>query len=130
MSYAALKMIHISSVVVSYLLFTLRGIWMMQESAALRQRWVKASPHIVDTVLLTSAIALAVKIEQDPINDSWLSAKVAGLLIYIALGMLALRFGKTRQVRIFAWIGAQFVFFYIVLVAVTKNPALFFSATS
>ena len=47
-----------------------------------------------------------------------------------ALGMLALRFGKTRQVRIFAWIGAQFVFFYIVLVAVTKNPALFFSATS
>ena len=130
MSYAALKMIHISSVVVSYLLFTLRGIWMMQESAALRQRWVKASPHIVDTVLLTSAIALAVKIEQDPINDSWLSAKVAGLLIYIALGMLALRFGKTRQVRILAWIGAQFVFFYIVLVAVTKNPALFFSATS
>ena len=123
-------MIHISSVVVSYLLFTLRGIWMMQESAALRQRWVKASPHIVDTVLLTSAIALAVKIEQDPINDSWLSAKVAGLLIYIALGMLALRFGKTRQVRILAWIGAQFVFFYIVLVAVTKNPALFFSATS
>ena len=102
----------------------------MQESAALRQRWVKASPHIVDTVLLTSAIALAVKIEQDPINDSWLSAKVAGLLIYIALGMLALRFGKTRQVRILAWIGAQFVFFYIVLVAVTKNPALFFSATS
>jgi uncharacterized membrane protein SirB2 len=105
-------------------------MWMMQKSAALGQRWVKVAPHIVDTVLLTSAVALAVKIEQDPIHDSWLSAKVLGLLIYIALGMVALRFGKTRQARISAWIAAQFVFFYIVLVATTKNPALFFVGTS
>jgi uncharacterized membrane protein SirB2 len=129
MSYAALKMIHVASVVISYLLFSLRGMWMMQGSAALGQRWVKVAPHIVDTVLLTSAVALAVKIEQDPIHHSWLSAKVVGLLIYIALGMVALRFGKTRHARISAWIAAQFVFFYIVLVAATKNPALFFVGT-
>ncbi|PTR17093.1 MULTISPECIES: SirB2 family protein [unclassified Nitrosospira] len=130
MSYAAIKMIHVTSVVISYLLFSLRGIWMMQDSVALKQRWVKITPHIVDTVLLTSAIALAVKIGQDPIHDSWLGAKVVGLLIYIALGMVTLRFGKTRNARIYAWIAAQFVFFYIVLVAVTKNPALYFGATS
>jgi uncharacterized membrane protein SirB2 len=129
MSYAALKIIHVTSVVVSYLLFSLRGIWMMQDSVALKQRWVKVTPHIIDTVLLTSAIALAVKIGQDPIHDSWLSAKVVGLLIYIALGMVTLRLGKTRHVRIYAWIAAQFVFFYIVLVAMTKNPALIFGPT-
>jgi len=130
MSYATLKMIHVTSVIISYLLFSLRGIWMMQGSAALKQRWAKVAPHIVDTMLLTSAIALAVKIDQDPIHDAWLSAKVLGLLLYIGLGMMALRFGKTRRARVSAWIAAQLVFLYIVLVAVTKNPTLFFVAAS
>lgn len=125
MSYAALKMIHVTSVVISYLLFSLRGVWMMRGSTALQQRWVKITPHIVDTVLLTSAIALAILIDQDPVNNAWLSAKVVGLLLYIALGMIALRFGKTRKAKISAWIAAQIVFLYIVLVALTKNPALF-----
>ena len=125
MSYATLKMIHVTSVAISYLLFSLRSVWMMQGSTALQQRWVKITPHVVDTVLLSSAIALAIMIHQDPINDSWLSAKVAGLLLYIGLGMMALKYGKTRKARISAWIAAQVVFFYIVLVAVTKNPLLF-----
>jgi uncharacterized membrane protein SirB2 len=126
MSYAALKMIHVTSVVVSYLLFSLRSMWMMRGSAVLQQRWVKITPHVVDTILLMSAITLAVQIQQDPINDSWLSAKVAGLLIYIGLGMTALRFAKTRKMRISAWIAAQTAFLYIVLVALTKNPILLF----
>lgn len=129
MSYAALKMLHVISVAVSYLLFSLRSVWMMQGSAALQQRWVKITPHIVDTVLLASAIALAIMIHQDPIHNSWLSAKVAGLLLYIGLGMMALRFGRSRRTRISAWIAAQIVFFYIVLVAVTKNPLWFFFAS-
>lgn len=126
MSYAALKMIHVTSVVISYLLFSLRSVWMMRGSAALQQRWVKITPHVVDTILLTSAITLAIRIQQDPIHDSWLSAKIAGLLIYIGLGMMALRFGKTRKTRISAWIAAQAAFLYIVLVALTKNPVLLF----
>ena len=125
MSYAALKMIHVTSVVISYLLFSLRSMWMMRGSAALQQRWVKITPHIVDTVLLTSAIALAIMIDQDPVNNSWLGAKVVGLLLYIGLGMIALRFGKTRKAKISAWIAAQVVFLYIVLVALTKNPTVF-----
>lgn len=126
MSYATLKMIHVTSVAISYLLFSLRSIWMMQGSNALQQRWVKITPHVVDTVLLASAIALAVMIHQDPINNSWLSAKIAGLLLYIGLGMMALKYGKTRKARIYAWIAAQVVFLYIVLVALTKSPTLFF----
>lgn len=125
MSYVALKMIHVTSVVISYLLFSLRSIWMMRGSATLQQRWVKITPHIVDTVLLTSAIALAVMIDQDPVNNPWLGAKVVGLLLYIGLGMMALRFGKTRKAKISAWIAAQVVFLYIVLVALTKNPTVF-----
>jgi uncharacterized membrane protein SirB2 len=126
MSYAAIKLIHVGSVIISYVLFSLRSMWMMRESPALKQRWVKITPHVVDTILLTSAIVLAMRIQQNPIHDSWLSAKVVGLLMYIGLGMMALRFGKTRKAKISACIAAQLVFIYIVLVAVTKNPAVFF----
>jgi uncharacterized membrane protein SirB2 len=97
---------------------------MMQHSANLQRRWVKILPHIVDTVLLTSAIALAVAIQQSPINDPWLTAKVVGLLLYIYLGMVALRFGKTQRTKIIAWISALAVFIYIVLVALTKSATL------
>ena len=126
MSYAAVKMIHVTSVIISYLLFSLRSIWTIRGSATLKRRWVKIVPHVVDTVLLLSAITLAIWIQQDPIHDSWLSAKVVGLLAYIGLGMVALRFGKTLKTRIIAWIAAQAAFFYIVMVALTKNPALLF----
>jgi len=124
MSYMLLKMIHVSSVVISYSLFFLRGIWLMQDSHHLQQRWVKILPHVFDTVLLTSAIALAILIQQDPMNHGWLTAKVIGLLVYIFLGMIAIRFGKTRKIRIAAWLAAQCVFIYIVLVAVNKSPWL------
>ena len=123
-SYIFLKLIHVSSVILSYSLFMTRGIWMMRGSARLQQRWVKIMPHIVDTVLLASAIALAILIKQYPLADAWLTAKVMGLLVYIGLGMVALRFGKTRITKISAWVMAQIVFFYIVMVALTKSPAI------
>jgi uncharacterized membrane protein SirB2 len=47
---------------------------------------------------------------------------VVALLLYIGLGMIALRHGRTRGVRITAWLTAQAVFFYIVAVALTRNP--------
>jgi len=122
MGYLSLKVIHIGAVAASYALFVLRGMWMMLGSPQLQRRWVKILPHIVDTTLLASAIALAVMLRVYPLHDSWLTAKVAGLLIYIGLGMLALKYGPTRGARIAAWIAAQAVFFYIVLVAVTRNP--------
>lgn len=124
MGYALLKMIHVGSVIVSYTLFFLRGIWLLQDSKNLRQRWVKILPHVVDTILLTSAVALAMTIQQNPLEHSWLTAKVIGLLLYIALGMMAMRLGKTQQTKIIAWIAAQCVFIYIVLVALTKSPVL------
>ena len=124
MSYAALKLIHVISVIFSYLLFMLRGIWMMQNSSILQRRWVKILPHVIDTVLLASAVTLVTMIQQYPGMSTWLSTKIGGLLLYIILGMMALRFGKSRKIKIISWITAQIVFFYIVLVALTKNPTL------
>ena len=126
MSFSTIKTIHIISIILSYILFSLRGKWMIQGSPLLKQRWVKILPHVIDTILLASAITLVTMIQQYPGFSMWLSAKIGGLLLYIFLGMIALRFGKTQKIRIYSWILAQIVFFYIVLVALTKNPALIF----
>jgi uncharacterized membrane protein SirB2 len=122
MEYFAVKATHVGCAALSYALFFVRGIWMMRGSAILQQRWVRIVPHIVDTALLASAIALAFIIRQYPPADNWLTAKVAALLVYIGLGTIALKRGKTRGVRIAAWFAAQAVFFYIVAVAVTRSP--------
>ncbi len=122
MDYVSLKITHVSCVALSYVLFVVRGTWMMRESELLQRRWVKIVPHVIDTVLLASAIALAVTLSQYPALHAWLTAKVVGLLLYIGLGMVALKRGKTRRVRVVAWLTAQAVFFYIVAVALTHNP--------
>lgn len=120
--YPILKAVHVTCVALSYALFLVRGVWMMRGSALLQRAWVRIVPHVVDTVLLASAIALSVMIHQYPIANGWLTAKVAGLLAYIGLGTIALKQGKTRRIRIVAWFAAQAVFFYIVAIAITRRP--------
>jgi uncharacterized membrane protein SirB2 len=68
------------------------------------------------------AIAMAIISGQYPLAETWLTAKVIALVLYIALGTVALRPGRTKSVRITAWIMAQAVFAYIVAAAVTRNP--------
>lgn len=118
----ALKTVHVACVAASYALFFTRGVWMMRKSALLQRRWVRIAPHVIDTVLLLSAIALVAVIRQYPFVSGWLTTKVLGLVVYIGLGTIALKRGRTRHSRIAAWIAAQAVFFYIVAVALTRNP--------
>jgi uncharacterized membrane protein SirB2 len=59
---------------------------------------------------------------QYPFVQSWLSAKVIALVIYILLGMVALKRGRSRKVRITAWLLAIVTFAYIVAVAMTRSP--------
>ena len=125
MDYPTLKTLHIATVMTSYALFFVRGIWMIAESPRLSARWVRVAPHVVDSVLLMSAIAMALMIRQYPFVAGWITAKVLALVLYIALGALALKRGKTKAIRVRAWIAAQAVFAYIVSVALTKDPLPF-----
>ncbi len=95
---------------------------MLLGSDLLQGQWVKLTPPVIDTVLLASAIVVSITIQQYPFVHTWMTAKVIALLLYIGLGMLALTYGKTKTVRTGAWIAAQLCFFYIVAVAMTKNP--------
>ncbi len=121
MDFALVKYLHVSCAALSYAGFVARGILMMRAAPMLRTPWIRIVPHIVDTVLLASAIALAVMSQRYPFVEPWLTAKVLALLVYIAVGTVALRRGRTRRGRITAWIIAQLVFIYIAAVAVTRS---------
>lgn len=122
MDYLTLKHFHMGCAAASGALFLLRGGWMLRASPALQQRWVKIAPHLVDTALLASAIALAVWSGQSPGRQPWLAAKLCALVAYIVLGTIALKRGKTLAVRASALVAALLVFAYIVAVAVTRQP--------
>jgi uncharacterized membrane protein SirB2 len=118
MLYAAVKQLHVAAVVVSWTLFFLRGAWMIADSPRLKSRWVRVVPHVNDTLLLLAGVYLATLVGLQP----WIVAKLVALVAYILIGMVAITRGKTKAVRIAAWIVAQCVFVYIVAVALRKHP--------
>ena len=119
---ATLKAVHQSAVAVSFAGFVARGVGMLRDADWLRRRVAKTLPHVADTVLIVSAVWLAVRLSLTPANAPWIAAKIAGLVVYIALGMVALRLGPTRAIRAGAWVAALITFGYIVTVALTKDP--------
>lgn len=122
MATSLLKQLHLSTIALTLALFVLRGVWMMVESPRLQARWVRIVPHLNDSLLLASGIGLAVLTQQYPLVHGWLTAKFFALILYIVLGTVALKRGKTRGQRIAAWIAALLVFGYMVAVALTHNP--------
>ena len=127
MDYLVLKYLHVSCVIASGCGFVLRGVWMLADSPRLQQRWVRIFPHIVDTGLLGSAIALAMLSGQYPLAQSWLTAKVMGLIAYILCGTMALKRGRTKAVRAGFFVVALLIFAYIVSVALNRSPLAVFA---
>ena len=72
---------------------------------------------------LASGIALVFSIDLKILQAPWLLAKLAGLILYIGLGMVAMRFGRTPETRLVAFVGAVATFAYIVGIAYSKSPA-------
>jgi uncharacterized membrane protein SirB2 len=124
--FESIKLLHVLCAAISIFGFFVRGIWMMQDAPILQRRWVKKIPHKNDAVLLLAAITLSVMSAQYPLQDNWLTAKLCALIAYILLGMVALRFGKSKGVRVGAWFLALLSFGYIALVAITKDAMPFF----
>ena len=128
MDYDVLKIVHVSAVTLSFLGFFARGLGMIGDASWINSRLARTLPHVVDTVLLLSALGLVWMLRMSPFAAPWLAAKIVGLVVYVLLGSIALRRGRTKPVRIAAWVTAMATFVYIVSVAITKNPAGFFAA--
>jgi uncharacterized membrane protein SirB2 len=119
--YLQIKEVHIAAVIASGLLFAMRGL-AVQWGAA----WPMASPlrwtsYLIDTVLLTAALMLVSILHQYPFVNGWLTAKVCLLLVYVALGALALR-SRMPQLRLICFVGALAVYLAIGGIAVEHDP--------
>jgi uncharacterized membrane protein SirB2 len=120
-AYLDVRMLHIACAVVSISGFFVRGMLMLNESPWLQRRFVRIAPHVVDTLLLASAVWLAWFLGQVPFVHGWITAKIAALLAYIVLGSIALKRGRTKGARAAALAAALATGAYIVAVAITRD---------
>lgn len=125
MDYFTVKLVHQTAVALSITGFFIRGAASLTGAHWVRGRSAKTLPHVVDSVLLLSALLLAWMLRLTPDRAPWLLAKIVGLVLYVGLGVIALRPGRPLAVRATAWIAALAVVGWIVSVAVTKSPVGF-----
>lgn len=121
--------VHALAVLLSLIGFVLRGIWMLKDSPRLKARWVKITPHVVDTVLLVSGVVAAyLMFWRHGVNPDYVTVMIVGLLVYIVLGLFALKLGKTKAVRGSAWVAAIVLFLYISAAGGMKTATPFMAA--
>lgn len=89
--YPQIKHMHIMMVLLSGALFAVRGAGMLFGA-----KWPKASPlrwtsMAIDTTLLTAALMLLTVLPMAMFANGWLAMKLGLLVVYVVLGMLALK---------------------------------------
>ncbi|HVT31499.1 MAG TPA: SirB2 family protein [Rhodanobacteraceae bacterium] len=120
--YPDIKFVHVLCVVLSGSLFALRGGmrmfgWSHANHAALRY-----ASYAIDTTLLTAALMLVTLLHQYPFVQAWLTVKVLFLVVYVVLGSIALKRGRTSGIRAASYGAALVVYLFIVSVAHTHDP--------
>ena len=119
--YSTLKLIHVGAAIVTISGFALRGYWMLTSSTNLHRQLVRIAPHVIDTVFLLSGIGLILSLRLQVLEHPWLLAKFFLLVVYVLLGTVALKRGKTANIRMGAFVLALATFAYIVGVAMNKS---------
>lgn len=125
--YEGLKHFHMLTIALSALLLTVRYVLMMRDSALLQHKFLKVTPHVVDTFLLLSGIGLISITGFIPFTAvaPWMTDKLTCVLAYIALGLFALKLGRTKLMRTLAFFGALGWLAIAGKIAVTKVPMFF-----
>ncbi|MEY8216629.1 MAG: SirB2 family protein, partial [Colwellia sp.] len=108
--------------VISVSLFTLRFIWLLANSPKQKAKWVKITPHIVDTSLLLMGVIMAVQYHINPIEQLWLGEKLLAVVAYIFTGYFTLKLARNRPMQIIGYLGAIGWVMLIVRLAMTREP--------
>ncbi|GGP73817.1 MULTISPECIES: SirB2 family protein [Shewanella] len=111
--YTLIKNLHIMLALVSVALFTYRWLSSFCASAGMQSKFLKVLPHLNDTLLLLTGVVLIAILKMNVVEQSWLIAKLIALVVYIGLGVLAIKCQHRGQ-KLLAGIAALLVFGYIV----------------
>ena len=119
------KHLHMTLAALSIALFTLRFFWLLANSAKLNAKWVKITPHIIDTFLLALGVVMAVQYSMNPIEQLWLGEKLLAVIAYIFTGYYTLKLARTKPMQIIGFLGAIGWVMLIVRLAMTREPMFF-----
>jgi len=118
--YAGLLLLHKIAVLTSISVFFIRGLGVIYERQWVTRKPVKIVPHIVDTVLILSAVGI-VLVTPFAFSDPWILLKTLGVLVYVGLSVLVFKIAKSRAQRALFWALNLAVLFFLVAVAVEKQ---------
>jgi uncharacterized membrane protein SirB2 len=125
--YLSIKSLHVLCVILSGGLFFARGALVVANKSVGNHVAVRRLSYLIDTVLLISALALIAIVHQYPFVDHWLTVKLGLLIVYIVLGVFALRRAPTRLGKSLCWIAALGIYLLIISVARTHQPLGWFA---
>ncbi|MDN5925370.1 MAG: SirB2 family protein [Xanthomonadales bacterium] len=125
--YLPILHLHIGCVIASGCVFFMRGTLMLTDSRWTNHKAIKRLSYAIDSTLLIAAIALVLILHQYPFVQAWLTTKVILLVVYIVLGVFALRRGSTRARRAMFFAAALAVYLYIISVAIAHDPGGIFT---
>jgi len=120
--YTLVKFLHVSCALVSISGFALRGWLRLTGNTDMQGSRFRVWPHVIDSLLLASAVSLAFMSHQYPFATAWLTAKLLALCMYIVLGILTMRLRNGRMIRAITYVAALGTGAYIIAVAFSKSP--------
>lgn len=116
-----MKHLHMTIAIISISLFTLRFVWSLIHSPKLQQKWVKVTPHVVDTLLLAIGAVMWMKLALNPLEQMWFAEKLLGVLAYIFTGVYTLKFARNNMMKVFGYLGAMGWVMLVARAAMTKE---------
>jgi len=120
--YAEIKWAHIALVSASGSLFAVRGLANLSGASWPLQAPARRLSVMIDVLLLSAGLTLWFLLGLHPARDPWLAVKLSLLLVYIVLGSIGLKRGRTRTARVISLLAALLVLSFMASVAHTHQP--------
>ena len=127
--YALVKSVHVAAAGLSGLVFLVRGLLVQARMDGWAQKApVRFASYAIDTVLLVAGVLLVAMLPGALFANHWLTVKLALVVVYIVLGVCALRRARTRRTRAVFLAAAVAVYALIVGIALAHHPLGWLSA--
>ena len=120
--YPHIKHAHIGLALVSVAVFALRGAAVQVGMRWPRRKPVRLASYAIDTGLLAAGLWLVAILPGGFFANGWLTAKLALLVVYVVLGVFAMRRARSRIGRALCYVAALATFAMIYGIARAHHP--------
>jgi uncharacterized membrane protein SirB2 len=123
MLWGLVKQLHVALAVLTACSFCVRGYWMLARSPALQTSWSRWLPHVIDALLFLTGVTMAIGLSISPHAHPWLAMKLLAIVVYIVIGSIALKRGRSYRQRVVAFVLSVMVLAFVFAVALRHDPS-------